>query len=813
MNILHIIEDLNPALGGPSTVVVRLAAAQAALGHTVNILGFLDPKHQADHERSIANVPGIEQVYLEVHAMPSGAAWILSRPALPALHRMVPRADVLHLHGVWDPLLRNASEIARKHQVPYVVRPCGMLDPWALAQRPLKKRVAMFFAYRRMINQSMYLHVLNADEFRLLNLLAFEAPAEIIPNGIFTEELDIQIAPGTFRRLHPEIGSDPYILFLSRLHHKKGLDFLGDAFARIAPERKNLRLVVAGPDGGDRARFEEQVRQLGVADRVHLVGPLYGEAKYAALADAACFCLPSRQEGFSLAITEALGMGVPVVISSECHFPEVASSGAGRVTELDAEAVADGLEDVLRRPRARLEMGRAGAKMVRENFTWPKIAQHTIEGYELHFRRMGRVVPSLHAPIKVLHVLSSMAVAAGGPPFVAAGLAAALAARGHAVTIATAARPGETRVPLDLKVNQVEFPILGSDRYVSSPAMDVWLQANVHKFDLLHLHSIWQFPTFAAARACWFNHKPYVVLLNGMLEHYSVHHRSLWLKTLYWHWREKYIETGASGVHFLNTAEIRKAVSWTHPLNKFIIGNGISEKELANLPARGHFRASNPAFGNRPIVLFLSRLHPKKGLERLLPAWKRVATQRPDILFVIAGKGEAAHEQSIDRVIVEQELGSSVMRVGQLAGQQKWEALVDADVFVLPSHQEGFSMAITEALAAGCVPVVTEECNFDELDESKCGVIIHDGDMAEFVFATLDLLDHPERRKTHAAAGRALVAQRYTWEKIAENLEQVYRWVIAGRMISLDGTPNWQPPARSHANTHKTTDFIYAEDL
>src|SRR5205085_141426 len=97
------------------------------------------------------------------------------------------------------------------------------------------------------------------------------------------------------------------------------------------------------------------------------------------------------------------------------------------------------------------------------------------------------------------------------------------------------------------------------------------------------------------------------------------------------------------------------------------------------------------------------------------------------------------------------------------------------DLFVLPSHQEGFSMAITEALAAGCAPVVTEECNFDELETHKCGLIIKSGDMAAFVQAVIQLLRDPTRRAALGASGKSLVESRFTWEIVARDLESVYR--------------------------------------
>jgi len=206
------------------------------------------------------------------------------------------------------------------------------------------------------------------------------------------------------------------------------------------------------------------------------------------------------------------------------------------------------------------------------------------------------------------------------------------------------------------------------------------------------------------------------------------------------------------------------------------------------MPARGAFRAAHPELTDRPLVLFLSRLHPKKGLDRLLPAWKSlVSGPMPEARLLIAGTGETAYVATLKKLVADMGLGAQVLFLGQLVGAQKWQALVDADVFVLPSHQEGFSMAITEALAAGCPPVVTEECNFDELapaaPQSACGVIIAQGDMAKFVSAVAGLLRDTEKRRTLATAGRALVAERFTWQKVAGELEGTYRSILTGTTL------------------------------
>jgi glycosyltransferase involved in cell wall biosynthesis len=198
----------------------------------------------------------------------------------------------------------------------------------------------------------------------------------VIPNGVNLEDFS-QLPPVIDRGLTANL----YVLFLSRLHYKKGLDVLAEAFRIVVEGGSEAHLVVAGPDDGAKADFERRIEAAGLTNRVHLPGPIYGPQKLATLAEAACFVLPSRQEGFSVAILEALACGTPAIISTECHFPEVAEVGAGDVVPLDASAIAAALGRVLGDEDLRKRMSKAGRELVAARFTWPRIAEQSIETY------------------------------------------------------------------------------------------------------------------------------------------------------------------------------------------------------------------------------------------------------------------------------------------------------------------------------------------------------------------------------------------------------------------------------------------------
>lgn len=292
--------------------------------------------------------------------------------------------DVIHIHNIWDPPVRAGAAAARAAGIPYVIVPHASLDPWGMKQsfaKAAKKQIALAIQMRSLIDSATFLHALNEEEVRGISLMGFRSPQQVVANGIFASEFDDLPAKGVFRAAFPNIGDRPFVLFLSRLHFKKGLDYLVESFAHAAASCGDLQLVVAGPDDGGLAAMAKDVQERGIADRVHITGPLYGELKHAALVDADMFCLPSRMEGFSIAILEALACGCPVVVSRQCNFPEVATNDAGIVTELDAAEIGNRLASLAVDPALRARLAANGRRMVNEQFTWPVIARRMRDTY------------------------------------------------------------------------------------------------------------------------------------------------------------------------------------------------------------------------------------------------------------------------------------------------------------------------------------------------------------------------------------------------------------------------------------------------
>lgn len=379
MKVLHVIRTLSAASGGPQMVVTRLARAHAELGADVTIAGYETSPGENELPVSHAGPRGS----LVVTRVPSGGRMerFWPRNARAHLSEIVPGQDVVHLHGVWDSIILEAARQARRAGVPYVIAPHGMLDPWALAMKRTKKRVAMALGVRSRIAGAAMLHALSRHERESLEAAAYGPKVETFPNGVWLDEIEPLPEKGAMRRRFPALGTDPYVLFLSRLHPGKGLDILADAFAMVVKEMPELRLVVVGPDWGAEQPLRAQAAALGIADRVLITGPLWGRDRFDAMVDAACFCLPSEHEAFSVAIAEGCAAGLPVVISEECNFPEIAEAGGGLVVKRDRPAVAEALRRVLADPATAAAMGRRGRSLIEREYTWPRIAERMLAAY------------------------------------------------------------------------------------------------------------------------------------------------------------------------------------------------------------------------------------------------------------------------------------------------------------------------------------------------------------------------------------------------------------------------------------------------
>jgi glycosyltransferase involved in cell wall biosynthesis len=327
MRLLHVVHTLNPDRGGPSESVRMFARAHQRAGNEVEVATLDGPADGPSADAYQGSIP------CEVHPCGPGKSNYGFSPQLDEwLAANRPRFDGVIVNGVWQ-YHGVAARRAFAGQKPYVVFAHGMLDPYFKNRYPLKhfkKLVYWTLQEHRNLNRAKAVCFTSEEEKRVAasGFPFCRFRRVVVPYGTMGPTGAPQALQRVFRESWPELQGREYLLFLGRIHPKKGCDLLLEAFARMA--RPELRLVMAGPDEtGWGAQLREQAARLRIGGRITWTGMLRGEAKWGALYGAQAFVLPSHQENFGIAVADALACGVIPLISDKVNIaPDVAADGA-----------------------------------------------------------------------------------------------------------------------------------------------------------------------------------------------------------------------------------------------------------------------------------------------------------------------------------------------------------------------------------------------------------------------------------------------------------------------------------------------------
>lgn len=288
------------------------------------------------------------------------------------------RADVCHIHGVWNVPEWWASHLARAASVPYVISPRGMLLPQAMQRGRWRKRAAFALLDRRNLRHAALLHATSEQEADELRAFGLGTPIAVVPNGV--DLAGVRAASGGFRaRLGIPAGAF-VVLFLGRLHRIKRLDLLAAAFAEARATYPDLHLVVAGHD--EDHLLPDLMRRLARdADHVHAMDTIHGADKWALLQDADVMVQCSDSESFGLSVVESLASGVPVIATRTCPWRELETRDCGLWVEQTAPAIAAAIRSLVADPARRAAMGERAAAVARDHYSWDALAPRMAQLY------------------------------------------------------------------------------------------------------------------------------------------------------------------------------------------------------------------------------------------------------------------------------------------------------------------------------------------------------------------------------------------------------------------------------------------------
>jgi glycosyltransferase involved in cell wall biosynthesis len=302
----------------------------------------------------------------------------------PKLQKLRPGDfDLITVHASFCDPGRLAATAARRTGTPYIYYTHGAYEPWAYDHKRWKKEIYFRIQEKRILQGAAGIVVCNAAETEKLRKLGIQTAICRIPWGIQLPSPQGLPDRQRLETLFPFLRNRPYVLFLSRLHVKKGLDNLIKAFAALAPKYAGWLLVIAGPDeGGYQRQLETLAQSLGLRQRVLFTGMTKGESKQALLNHCEFLVLPSYSEGFPMAVAEALAFGRPVLITTSCYLPEVEQEEAGVIVEPQMTALISGLEKMMGEPAFREKCAKRALRLAKRNFTWEAVTRQTEVFYQ-----------------------------------------------------------------------------------------------------------------------------------------------------------------------------------------------------------------------------------------------------------------------------------------------------------------------------------------------------------------------------------------------------------------------------------------------
>lgn len=377
MRVLHVSAYFAPAFvyGGPPRSILGLCQGLQAHGVDVQVMtttaaGSRELPAAIDRPVTYDGVPVRYFPLAEPRRF-----W--NAPQLrPALGREVASYDLVHIHGLWHVPGWDAARLARRRGVPYVVSPRGMLEREALAIHGARKAVAFRLIERRNLRSAAFLHATSPREAETLAASRLGPPIVVASNGVNADESRSSSPSAALDRFG--IGAQRFVLFLGRIHPIKRLDLLAAAWPLL--RRRDVRLVIAGPDEADHRRT---IAGRFAASGVEPIwtGAVEGADRAALLTAASALVVCSDSESFGLSAAEAMAAGTPVVVTRTCSWAEIEREGTGRWVAQEPQAIAAALDEIVDNPTLARAMGERGRALVERAYSWRATARIVADAY------------------------------------------------------------------------------------------------------------------------------------------------------------------------------------------------------------------------------------------------------------------------------------------------------------------------------------------------------------------------------------------------------------------------------------------------
>ncbi len=385
--------------------------------------------------------------------------------------------------------------------------------------------------------------------------------------------------------------------------------------------------------------------------------------------------------------------------------------------------------------------------------------------------------------MKILQAISYFAPQKGGDLNVCCTLSKQLAQHAHEVTIITTDSSGfdkeYARSIEEFGVEVIPFHcIVNINSFLITPSMNGWVKSNISNFDLVHMHNFRSYQNSTIHHYAKKYSVPYVLQAHGSLpEAFTGQSSSLiFQKKLFDMVFGETILKDASKV--IASTKIESGQYQKMGVNEDkieIVPSGLDLSQFENLPQRGRFRKKWGINDGQKIILYLARIAKVKGLDLLANAFAGLTKKLDDAKLVIVGPDDG-YLLSLKKLIADLEISDKVLFTGPLYGNDKLEAYVDADVYVLPSSYEIFGITILEALACGTPVIVTDRCGLADVINGQAGLVVP-YEKEELQHALLQMLGDDKMRREFGERGKLLVREKFNWEKIAEQIENVYQSV------------------------------------